>query len=184
MKFFIALMIAIPSIASAHCPLELDIDGTTYCGDAQWLNGERKIKGQWQETSELSPQLVAMGEIPQKWIYSKVSFVFWQKGDAHHKPVFIEDLRIFPYMHMENGHHHSTSYQEQWTDQTYLVSAVAFQQMRGCWSFRWTTEVDDALESSQALMNIVEFENLTPQENTTMASFCENPEPKGKMSHH
>lgn len=187
MKFFIMLMIALPNAVFAHCPAELSVDGKTYCTNVKWLNGERKIQGKFQPTNEHSPQLVLMGEIPQRWIYSKAEFVFWEKGDHDHIPKTIEGLRIFPYMNMEDGHHHSTSYSFNWTSTSYEISSIVFQEMPGCWSFRWTTAEDDSLEKSEFLMNVEGYDNLAQDENMEMSGFCSNSEPdagEGGGHHH
>lgn len=172
MKFFILLLFALPQTAFAHCPMELNVDGKSYCSEITWLDGDKKVQGKLEPTTELSPQLVLMGEIPQKWVYSRAEFSFWEKGDASHTPQIIDNLRIFPYMHMETGHHHSTSYEYAWLNETAEISAVALQEMRGCWSFRWTKENHDTLEDSEFLMNIEGYNNLSDEKNSEMSDFC------------
>ncbi len=176
MKKLILATLLFPHWASAHCPIELTVSGTTYCTDAKWLNADKKIQGNLQETTEPTPYLIPMGEIPQKWLYTKVSFPLWVKGDSTHQPQSPANFRIFPYMTMTDGHHHPASYQFAWDSvtQSYVLSALALQNMSGCWSLYWTTESMDHLASSQKILDIIEYANLDDTENTAMASYCTN----------
>lgn len=176
MKTLIIIFALFPAMALAHCPIPLAVHGQSYCADVQWLNGDRKVQGEFESVEHLSPHLVQRGEIPQRWVYSKAEIQIWQKGDRAHRPQKIEGFRIFPYMHMQNGHHHSTSYDFQWdpNTETYLVSGVAFQEMAGCWSFRWTTSQEDRLVSSQFLMNVLDYSNASDAKNHEMAEHCAN----------
>jgi hypothetical protein len=174
MKYFCALIIFLPNISFAHCPIALDVNGEQYCTSLNWLNGDKKIKGQLEETAVLSPYLIPSGEIPQKWIYAKAEFLIWKNGDSTHTAQTPEGLRIFPYMTMADGHHHSTSYEFNFdnANQRYVVAATALQSMPGCWSFRWTTDDMDDLATSQHLTNVSNYTNLSPTDNATMNDFC------------
>jgi hypothetical protein len=174
MKFLIVLAAFLPSLVFAHCPMSLEVNGEQLCASVIWLNGDQKIKGQYHETAVLSPYLIPSGEIPQKWIYAKAEFLIWKKGDSTHTGQAPNGLRIFPYMIMQDGHHHSTSYELSFdsVSKKHIVAAAALQAMPGCWSFRWTTEANDDLSTSQHLINVSNYTNLSPVDNSKMNDFC------------
>jgi hypothetical protein len=76
---------------------------------------------------------------------------------------------------MNNGHHHSTSYKFLYNSEsgTYLLRAVGFKEMPGCWSLRWTTSENDNLTSSQFLTEVIHFKNLTNQKMEQIKAYCE-----------
>lgn len=174
MKFIFALLFLLPLTAAAHCPFAMEVGGTKYCYDIQWINGEQKLQGQFNDTESLSPQLVVTGTVPQKWVYSRAFINFWIEGDEDHKPVRVDNLKIFPYMEMANGHHHSTSYEFTYNnhDLRYVLQRMALQEMPGCWSLRWTTTGNEDLESSTLIQNLVEYPNLDDAKNAEMADYC------------
>ncbi len=183
-KLFLFFFLS-PMIAWAHCPFGLKYDGKDYCLDLEWLPAESQIT-----TTALSPHLNPMGEIPQKWVYSQFETFVWEKGDKKHTPVLIPDFRIFPYMFMDSGHHHGASYEFQTDDSnsSYLLKRVAFQEMPGCWTLRWTTHSSDSLEDSQPLAKITDFVNLSEEGVSAQVDSCsnvdENPSGGGHQHHH
>ncbi len=176
MKYLLFLLVIIPGLAQAHCPYEVNIKDQSYCIDILWDQGEKKVKGQFESVETLSPVLIAMGEVPQKWIYSKAIITTWLKGDSKHTPVEIPHFRVFPYMHMNNGHHHSTGYEFLYDslESVYVVQRIAFQQMPGCWSLRWTTDTKDQKNSSHLITNLSHFTNLEAHQIEEQISFCQN----------
>lgn len=161
MKYFTYLLIVLPGFASASCPNEVFSGDKNFCVGIEWDYGEIKVRGEFESTETLTPYLIPMGEVPQKWVYSKAYIIVWEKGDLKRTPVEIENFRIFPYMHMANGHHHSTGYNFFFdpTGRTYVFRRVAFLNMRGRWSLRWTTDSKDLKETSHLLTEISEFQN-------------------------
>lgn len=155
-------MIGLNQISWAHCPLEIKTNGTTYCTDIEWQLAEKKINGEFLESTEQSPVLIASGTIPPLWLFSKARFSFWKQGDAKHVPQEIPGIRIFPYMQMTSGHHHSTAYEFLFdsTTTSYQVKNMAFTEMEGCWSLRWTTESQDDLSTSTTLLAVTAFTNI------------------------
>jgi hypothetical protein len=184
MKYVMMLsaMLAVSEMAFGHCPLEVKIDSNTYCTDVEWLSSQQKINGAFTDSAELSPILILAGTIPPLWLHSTANFVFWKKGDAQHVPQEISGLRIFPYMHMSNGHHHSTAYEFSFnsTAGAYQLAKVAFTEMKGCWSLRWTTDTTDSLEASQLLLNVTAFTNVP----NDLAASCEGDEGSGDEHEH
>jgi hypothetical protein len=186
MKSFIILLLFLPVSALAHCPHEFMSDGEALCMKVEWMNGESKVRGQFEPSTQSSPYLVPMREIPQKWVYSQALIHVWKKGDTSHQPVAVENLRIFPYMHMESGHHHSTSYDFYYdsAEQAYYLRQVAFQSMRGCWSLRWTDQATDDMMTSQKIMDIYRYTNLTGAEQKDQQAFCGNEGSAPDDGHH
>lgn len=163
MKQWLITLLTIGSAAStyAHCPLELNIKEETYCTDIEWQMAQKKTNGMYVETEELSPSLIKKGTTPPLWFYSQAQMMLWKKGDPQHTPQTVPGFRVFPYMHMSNGHHHSTAYDFSLDSETlwYSISKIAFVEMPGCWSLRWTTDSVDSLETSMILMDITSFAN-------------------------
>ena len=176
MKYLIFIALVLPSLAKAHCPMPIDLESGSYCADILWDTGEKKLKGEFKPVKTLSPYLVPPGTIPQRWIYSRATIQIWQKGDASHTPVMIPDFRIFPWMHMASGHNHSAGYNffEDTDTQSYRLQELAFQQMVGCWTLRWTTAGKDEEESSQMLTTVLDYTNLKPAENTEQEVLCDD----------
>lgn len=176
MKILITLLMILPSLASAHCPIAFEAGGEKYCTAIEWLNGEQKIKGQMQPSTELSPQMVTIGTVPQKWIYSKAQFKVWKDGDRNHIPQQVTNFTVFPYMFMESGHHHSTSFAFVWNSEVeaYELVSVAFLEMPGCWSLRLTTSNKIDANHSQHIQNIVNYKNLSDAENMQVEAYCKN----------
>lgn len=175
MKHIFLALILIPSATYAHCPIALEINGEPYCTNINWLSSDSKVQGQYQESQLPSPQLIASGEIPQKWAYSKGEFLVWKKGDPKHTPQAPEGFRIFPYMVMENGMHHSAGYNFLWNEdsETFVVQHLALQSMKGCWSLRWTTSTTDDFTTSQHLTHILGYANLSSADNAVMKNYCD-----------
>lgn len=176
MKILALFLILMPGYVLAHCPSGFKIDGVDYCSHVQWVNGEEKSEGKLGKTEKMSPQLMKMGDVPQKWIYSKMQIRIWKKGDISHAPQKIENFRVFPYMFMKNGHHHSASYKFDWDSkaESYGLRAVVFQQMPGCWTLRWTIQDSDTVDSSKHYINVLNYANLSEKENSKMAEFCKS----------
>ena len=166
----ILTLVVASEVSFAHCPLEININGTSYCTDIKWTLAQLKVSGQLTDSTESSPILIESGTIPPKWLYSKAQFTIWKNGDSQHVPQEIAGLRIFPYMHMSNGHHHSTSYEFAFNAETgvYQIEKVALTEMDGCWSLRWTVDATDTLETSQLLLNITSFTNTAEN----MSALC------------
>ncbi len=175
MKRLLLIIALVPQWALAHCPISFEIDGETYCTQVQWLSGDKKVAGQLESTNTTSPYLIPKGDVPQKWIYSRAEFTIWRDGDASHASQNPAGLRIFPYMIMEDGHHHGTSYDFSWNaeEEKFSLYNMSLQTMRGCWSLRWTTtDTNDLLETSQPLLNIKNYSNLDAAQNLEMDGFC------------
>ncbi|MCB0363577.1 MAG: hypothetical protein KDD35_12700 [Bdellovibrionales bacterium] len=174
MKYLFYIFVILPELAYSQCPIEVTSNGETYCTDITWDYGEKKIRGQFEPTETPSPYLVPMGEIPQKWIYSKAYISVWKKEDSHRAAVEIPNFRVFPYMQMKNGHHHSTAYDFFYdsASQTYVFRHVAFQSMPGCWSLRWTTASEELEEASVLLKNLTQFTNLSESQILEQELFC------------
>ncbi len=176
MKITKWLLIFLPTLSYAHCPIPFETDNQSFCAEIEWLSGERKVQGQFESVNYKSPQLNLRGEIPQKWVYSKMNIHVWEKGDHSHVPKFLKDFRVFPYMFMENGHHHSASYDFRWDsdEQVYILKGIGFQEMNGCWSLRWTTSEQDQLSSSHIFQTVDRFENLNERENDLIVKACQS----------
>lgn len=185
MKFITMTLFFFPLFSQAHCPFEINVDQQTYCLNIQWKMGDRKIQGQLTTSDQASPHLITMGTVPQKWIYSRAEFAIWKKGDSTHKPVHFKEFRIFPYMMMQNGHHHSAAYDFSYDaiSNLYILSNTAFQKMKGCWSLRWTIEDSDNLKASQKLMDITDYQNLNDAEVLVQESFCMDASPSDPDEH-
>ena len=160
--------------ALAHCPMEISVGSESYCLDLQWLEADRKVQGNFEPAGQESPQLIRMGEIPQRWIYSKAHIQIWNKSDSTHEAQQIEGLEIYPYMAMENGHHHGTSFDFLWNEatQSYELSHMGLQAMRGCWSLKWRMAPEQEQSQGKVLMNLVDYKNLSAEENQNFAQFC------------
>ena len=186
MRTLLLFLFSLPMLAQAHCPYEVSYSNEAYCLDLEWDFGERKIKGEFKPTNTVTPYLIPHKEIPQRWIYSTAYLIVWKKGDKNHKPVEIPNFRVFPYMHMENGHHHSAGYDFLYdeAEEAYLFRRVAFQQMKGCWSLRWTTADKDLMASSKELLQITEFTNIDEQQKEKMVSFCRTNNSESEHSQH
>ncbi|MCJ8275330.1 MAG: hypothetical protein MJK18_00705 [Bdellovibrionales bacterium] len=181
------------SIASAHCPVEMETQHGIYCADLSWNSGQSKVGGNFVDIDEVSP-LLSNNPIPQKWLYSSLSLYIWEKGDSSHTLVELNDLNLFPYMEMAMNHSHSASHKFEYDEVTgsYRLSQWRMQEMSGCWSLRWTQDtsmdIDDSssvLSQSQLLTNVTGYTNVSEEKNETMASFCTNGGGSGEHgSHH
>ncbi len=182
MKVLILSLSFLPFFAHAHCPHEIGVDNQIYCVAVEWLEGERKINGQFESTTFPSPHLITEAEktIPQKWIYSKADITLWKKGDSNHEPQSIKNFRVFHYMFMASGMHHdggTYDFSQDPESGVYRIQSLAFQKMRGCWSLRWTTAAEDNVDTSAPLMLISRFSNLSHEENAMAESLCGYPQP-------
>lgn len=147
-----------------------------YCASLEWLKGDKKIKDGFVETDMEGPYQIPMKERPQKWVYSKANFHVWLKGDSTHAPVYLDGLRLFPYMMMENGHHHGAAYmfEEGSEVEGYQLSQLALHGMRGCWSIRGTFSEEDSMETSFLVTKIMSYKNLSEEGNAEVMGFCMN----------
>ncbi|MGH1468040.1 MAG: hypothetical protein ACRBBP_04050 [Bdellovibrionales bacterium] len=166
------ITLGVPFFAKAHCPAEVTHGGEVYCAAVNWLSGEKKVKGEFVDAGVETPYRVPMREVPQKWVYSIAVINLWAKGDRSHTPVMLEGFRVFQYMAMENGHNHGGSYEFNETEESYVLSKMALQQMRGCWLLRWTFAQDDSVKDSTELMKIGSYKNLSDEENEISMGFC------------
>lgn len=192
MKHLLLALILLPSAAYAHCPISIEINGEKYCTNINWLPSDTKVQGQYQESTLPSPHLIPSGEVPQKWAYSKAEFLIWKNGDHSHTPQAPKGFRIFPYMVMENGMHHSAGNTFSWDEKNgvFVIEHLALQSMKGCWSLRWTTNATDDFATSHLLTNIVGYMNLNAADNAVMTQYCETlttdtpPAEGGHHQHH
>lgn len=189
MKYFVTSIILLFSTHSfAHCPYEIDTENENYCASIEWAKAEKKIKGTFKEVSEISPYLVSDKDLPPQWIFSKMKIKIWVSGDTSHEPVEIKNLKIFPYMTMTMGGHHSHSTVHNFSYQQgshYNLSQVRFYEMEGCWSLRWSTDpnldidsMKSVSDSSTVLTNVTEYTNLSPDalfDVVNMCSICSTP---------
>ena len=166
----------IPSLSFADCPNLFEVNDSEYCLELLWENGEKKLKGQFKETSTTTPHLNAMGEIPQKWIYSQTKIHVWKKSDSKQKSVVIPGFKVFPFMVMSHGMNHSTGFDffYDFSEQVYILRRMAFQKMLGCWSLRWTTGHDETMKSSNHLTNLVDFQNLNKKQVEKQIDLCDS----------
>jgi len=177
MKTLFVAFTLMSQLASAHCPLPLNLAEDKYCLEVQWPKAEVSVQGNLQETSELSPQLIRSGTLPSQRLRSRALVAVWRNGDVEHRPVQLpEGARVFPYMVMSNGHHHSTSHTFTWLEdeELYELRNMALQEMPGCWSLRWTSAETLDLASSQLLQLISPFENLSVSENQSLVDLCQD----------
>lgn len=174
MKYLILSLLFFPAVSQAHCPHKVQSAGQEYCVEVTWDYGDRKVQDQFEPIEVLSPYLVSMGEIPQRWVYSKAYITAWKKKDSSQALVEIPSFRVFPYMHMINGHHHSASYEFGFdpASQVYTFDKVAFRHMRGCWSLRWTTALEDSMGTSNLLGSLTDFTNLNDKQVEEQVRFC------------
>lgn len=184
MKYLLLIALALPALAQAHCPFEVEVGEKTYCAYVTWMFTESKIRGEFEETDDPAPHLIPMREVPQKWRYSLATVATWEKGDPMHTIVQIPGFRVFPYMHMINGHHHSTGYEFAYEEELgmYVIRRVAFQKMPGCWSLRWTTAEGDQKSSSQFLEYVTQYMNIDDQEYDQLKTICAELGPDGNGS--
>lgn len=169
-KILLTITLLISSYSFAHCPSKISYEGDTYCADLKWQNTERKVRGLFVETDKLSPVLIPMREVTPEWEYSTALISVWKKADRDHVPVFLNGLRFFPYMNMVSGHHHSGAYELMLTNEDYVLSQMAFHQMPGCWSVRWTFNVEDGMSDSAVLSKVMSYENV--DDNTEIIELC------------
>lgn len=188
-----AVLILVSPSLWAHCPVAFVDNSMDYCMDIEWAKGDKMVKGKLQQVDLLSPYLNPENEIPQKWVYSKALIRVWKNGDKTHVPVYIENLRFFPYMTMVDGMHHQASSQLTYDSGAgaYVLSGFSMQEMKGCWSLRWTLAPTDTFETSTLLKNISEYSNLDQDGNVGAANLCDvcSPSPTaptepGEHHHH
>jgi hypothetical protein len=171
----------------AHCPIPVVDKAGDYCMDVEWQMGDRKVKGVAQTSDQMSPYLNRVGDVPQKWIYSKAILKLWANGDKNHVPVYLSDFRVFPYMLMVDGMDHIGLYEFTYDsiNQYYVLSGFNLQEMAGCWSLHWTTAVDDAAVTSTLASAITNYSNLNVADNLKATNYCgANPPPMDMGSHH
>ncbi len=171
MKLILVAFILTSSQAFAHCPYEINVGTDQYCLDIDWQNGQKIVKGQITDVTEMSPYLNKQSVLPNQWIYSRALIPVWKKGDKKHTPVVLPDFMIYPYMQMTDGMHHGASfglsYDEQ--NQAYDLSAMSFQEMDGCWSLRW--QIGKGSDSG-ALLSISDYVNIDATEKANIIQIC------------
>jgi hypothetical protein len=190
------LFLFVSSKAFAHCPFDLEIEGEFFCADVEWLQAELKVgEGEFRKAFDknsgspvMSPQIIHMGVIGPKWLYSKAKVTIWKKGDQDHAPVLLDGLNVFPYMVMENGHHHDSAYEFKTSEEGdwYEVSKMPFHMMRGCWALRWSYGDGVSLSNSKLLLKVSNYQNSNEVENDFLDGFCEklNGDSGHKPPHH
>ncbi len=160
-------------LSFAHCPYKVSLNDQTYCAGIEWMHAEQKIRGEFRQTENLSPQRVPMRAPNPTWIFSKVQINLWMMGDKDHKPIFLEGLRFFPYMTMLDGHHHGASHKMSVNEFGYELSQMALHEMPGCWSVRWTFDQNsDTRSSSEELFKVLDYENLSAEDNFEAGELC------------
>jgi hypothetical protein len=173
------------SAANAHCPKSFLHQSESYCLNFEWQKAELRPQGQFVESQELSPILNFMAVPSQQRLFSKANIAVWKEGDSEHKPVYLEDLQVYPFMVMANGHSHGARSNFYYDDQqqVYVLAEMSFQEMNGgCWQIRFKSEKN----AEQILSNIEVFTNLTADENynqSLMCSICST-EPQDHPVHH
>ncbi len=186
-KILLSLILSLmfPTLALAECPVEIKSGNDVYCASVEWGFGEKKVRGDFIEVTDETPYMIPMQTVPQKWVYSKAFISLWRKGDVDESPVELEGFKVFPFMMMQNGHNHSTSYTFSYVEElkVYELSEFGFIAMKGCWSLRWTLGDEINLESSESLGQVVEYKNLSPEKNEVFAQFCSMPSGGGHGEH-
>ena len=81
-----------------HCPLLLHKSGVDYCISIEWQNASFQRKGSWKKSKELSPQLIKERTPGAKKLYSSALVKLWKLSDEKQNSVFLDGLRVFPYM--------------------------------------------------------------------------------------
>lgn len=169
MTFLFILLLQ--SFSYADCPQStLIIDNQEYCAEVSWQNTDKKLNGEFYSTQVPSPYLNPRSAVPQNWHYSKLEVQIWESSDRNKQPVYFENLTIKPYMYMKNGHHHSTSYQYNFSDGLYKLSNIAFHEMMGCWTLNW--EYSNLQQG--VLLKIYNFNNLSESDKQTYKNFCDS----------
>lgn len=162
----------------AYCPFEFQYGDKTYCVDLEWTQGQKRIKGQYQESQEQSPYLNFLSVRPELWTYSRAYIYLWEKGVGQ-TPVYVDKVKFFPFMVMKEGHSHGAKSHLEYDVQNnrYILSQMAFQEMKeGCWQLRLKVENQEDF----VLLDITDFANLTPEQNydqSVMCSVCSTIEP-------
>ena len=176
MKWFLLTTLLLPFIAQADCSNQIEVDGNLYCVELSWLSAQSKSRGEFLDLDEPSPQLVAMREVPQWWRYSVAAIKLRSVEDKDEERVHLEGFRVFPYMHMQGGHHHGAAHSFEFDEDSelYLFSGVAFREMPGCWSLRWTAFEADDEEQSEQLFVVDSYANLSAAENERVVELCES----------
>lgn len=180
LEWVLVIGFALSGVSNASCPIELELEGGSYCAEVNWGYGFKKVRGEFKITEELSPYLVPMREIPQKWIYSSAQVRVWEPGDQSRGGIEIPDLKIYPYMHMTNGHHHSAAHRFSYNpeEQSYSLDQMAFRQMPGCWSLRVETEGG---EDGSSLLAVVSYANLNEAGKVRQRQLCEQLLPETRL---
>lgn len=152
--------------AYAHCPNEFEGHRATYCAEVEWQNASKRQGGAFVELNELSPVLNKKGTKSFQWVYSNALLKVWKKGDADHKQQFPDELKVSTYMKMLNHMSHPGASEVSLTEEGYLISQAAFQEMKGCWYIKV------ASMHETALIEVSNFTNLNPDELIDVATFC------------
>ena len=99
-----------------------------------------------------------MRTVAPKWLFSKAYAEIWRLDDPEKTPLELPGFRIFPYMHMGNGHHHGDPGAEFYFDENYeiyVLRRAKFHEMpMGHWSLRWTLDSSDSLETSELTVDL------------------------------
>lgn len=163
------ITLLLQNLIFADCKHSAQINDTTYCYEMNWKAADKKIKGELSSTDTMSPVLIPMKEMPQKWFYSKLHIKFWAPNDSNKSGLEVDGLKVLPFMYMDNGHNHSTSHTLNFEQGVYKLSAMALHQMTGCWSINW--KINDG--KPQLLQLITKYTNLTPAENQAIKKHCQ-----------
>ncbi len=177
MRFLSLLMMGLFSAAaSAHCPEAFKVNQKKFCLTVEWEFGEKRTNGVFETSGNLSPYAIKQGEAPPTWIYSRALVSVWADGDTEHKPVKLDNFKVFPYMYMDDGKHHPATYKFTYDEANgaYMLSSMALHKMAGCWSLRWTTDSSENLSTSKPLMDIIQYSNFSEKENKEAEAFCKS----------
>lgn len=182
------------SLASAHCPDSFTHEETKYCFSLAWQQTQQRLSGEeLKEGFAMSPYLVPflrplIGQARPVVELSRVKIFIWKEGDANHVPVVFSDFRVFPYMFMENSHHHATNSSFSFVEETaqeqghYLLEGMRLQGMQntggGCWQLRWMAQQDPdftdlTFEASEAFKVVSGYTNLEVGGLKEQESACE-----------
>ena len=111
MKSLFFVILTLPQISLANCPIEIQFDAKAYCLDIQWLKGEERIRGKFQEVDIATPYLNTQNMEPApRWIYSRAAVTLWPKEQSETPAQRIPGFKVFPFMQMVSAHSHSTTY--------------------------------------------------------------------------
>jgi hypothetical protein len=163
MKMVLFLLVSIQSfVASADCDAKITQGEKEYCLEYEWLPAQRRVQGVFQDDADgaMSPVLNRQGTPPPRWLYSQARVLITNLDGTI--ATDLEAFRVFPYMIMANGHHHSTNHFWEYSavGGPYILSAMALQEMVGCWSMRYSF----AGGLGSHLFDLIDYSNLDKEE--------------------